>query len=379
VAAPSGVIPRHRGVPDGAPGRLRAFRPDDIPAVAALRQRVFRFSERTDLDALTAYCERVFCRHPWPDEELPSLIYEDDRGRPVGFLGVIPRPMWFGDERIRAAVATQLMVAPESRGLAGRWLARAFFLGPQDLSLSDTANDAARRLWESVGGSIAPVHSLGWIRVLRPGRWAASQIARRGLPRRALLQAARPVLAAVDALATHLPAFSPAPPEPDGTTEPITPAAIATHAAEILRGHDLRPDYDECGATAWLLGMAAEKRQFGPLEGALVRAPDGEALGWFLYYGRPGAAAEVLEVAARRPARALVLAHLLRHAWRADATAVTGRLEPNLLRELAAQRCALKLDGPWLLYHSPRPEIMRAVERGDALLSRLDGEWWLSF
>jgi len=33
----------------------------------------------------------------------------------------------------------------------------------------------------------------------------------------------------------------------------------------------------------------------------------------------------------------------------------------------------------WTLVHSPRPEILHAIERGDALLSHLDGEWWLSF
>jgi hypothetical protein len=31
------------------------------------------------------------------------------------------------------------------------------------------------------------------------------------------------------------------------------------------------------------------------------------------------------------------------------------------------------------LYHSSRPEVAAAIERGDAFLSRLDGEWWLSF
>jgi hypothetical protein len=366
-------------VPDGAPGRLRAFRPDDIPAVAALRQRVFRLSERTDLDDLTDYCERVFCHHPWPDEDLPSLIYEDDHGRPVGFLGVIPRPMRLGDEPIRAAIATQLMVAPESRGLVGRWLARAFFLGPQDLSLSDTANDAARRLWESVGGTVAQTHSLGWTRVLRPGRLAVSQMAPHGWWRRAVMLAARPVLLAGDAVATRVAALTRIPPEPAGAVEPITPAAMAAHAEAVLKSYTLRPDYDERAATAWLLDMAAEKRQFGPLQGALVRAPDGTVAGWFLYYGRRDGVAEVLEIAARRPSRALVLAHLLRHAWRAGAAAVAGRLEPVLLRELAGERCALKVDGPWLLYHSPRPEIMDVVECGDAMLSRLDGEWWLSF
>jgi len=47
--------------------------------------------------------------------------------------------------------------------------------------------------------------------------------------------------------------------------------------------------------------------------------------------------------------------------------------------ELAALGCGFGRDGPWVLIHSRRPEILPAVERGDAFLSRLDGEWWLSF
>jgi hypothetical protein len=32
-----------------------------------------------------------------------------------------------------------------------------------------------------------------------------------------------------------------------------------------------------------------------------------------------------------------------------------------------------------VLYHSCRPELADAIARNDAFLSRLDGEWWLSF
>src|SRR5438552_2408867 len=104
---------------------------EDPPDVVALRQQVFRFSERDSPDRLAHYLEQIFFRHPWADEELTSLVYEDERGRVAGFLGIIPRPDRLPLEPVRAAVATQLMVAPERRGLVGRRLMRTFLTGPQ--------------------------------------------------------------------------------------------------------------------------------------------------------------------------------------------------------------------------------------------------------
>jgi hypothetical protein len=74
-----------------------------------------------------------------------------------------------------------------------------------------------------------------------------------------------------------------------------------------------------------------------------------------------------------------VLGHLFHHAWRRGAAGIAGRLEPSLLPGLVAAGCGLRREGPWMLIRSRRPEIARAVERGDAFLSRLEGEWWLSF
>ena len=380
MAAPGGLIARR--APDGGPllptgkGRLRAFRPDDIPDVVALRRRAFRFSERVSPEALAAYLERVFCHHPWPDEELPSLVYQDEYGRLVGFLGVIPRPMRFQGEDIRAAVATQLMVAPESRGLTGRFLARAFFCGPQDLSLSDTANDAARRLWVSIGGSVSVSHSLSWLRPLRPARLLGARVAARGLLPRALSFAARPLLNAVDALTARGGKAGSIP--VTGVMEPLDPAVVAEAAEEVLGGYALRPAY-AAAAVAWLIDHAAEKRSFGRLEGMQVRLSDGQVAGWFLCYANSGGISQVVQLAARPSARAMVLAHLCQFARARGASAVEGRLDPALLPDLAAQRARLGHDGPWVLFHSPRPEILHAIECGDAFLSRLDGEWWLSF
>jgi len=81
--------------------KIRPFRLDDIPGVVALRRKSFRHSERPAAAALGAYFEHVFFRNPWRDETLPSLVYVDPSGRPVGFLGVVPRRATFRGEALK--------------------------------------------------------------------------------------------------------------------------------------------------------------------------------------------------------------------------------------------------------------------------------------
>ncbi|HEY6854576.1 MAG TPA: GNAT family N-acetyltransferase [Gemmatimonadales bacterium] len=364
-----------RPEPAAAVARVRPFRPDDVPDVVGLRRRLYRFTERPSPAELADYCERVFCDNPWADDDLPSLVYEDQRGELAGFLGVLPRRMTFEDEPIRVAIATQLMVSPEARGLAGWHLVRAFMAGPQDLSVSDLGNEAARRLWESLGGSVSAAHSVTWEKALRPCSLAVSRLGKGALGRGAAL-AAQPLIALGDALVTAWPGAQERPAA--GDTVPLTPATLTAAAAELLQTFSLRPDYDD-GSLPWLLGQAAEKHEFGDLTGGLVRQPDGAVAGWFMHYVEPGHTCQVLQLAGRPAARALVLGHLLEDARRRGAIAVAGRLEPAWLPELAALGCALRDEGPWVLHHSRRPELTDAIERGDAFLSRLDGEWWLSF
>src|SRR3989441_6710357 len=93
-----------------------------------------------------------------------------------------------------------------------------------------------------------------------------------------------------------------------------------------------------------------------------------------------GGTGEVIQVAARRSAEKTVLRFLFWDAWRHGAWALAGRVEPWLVDALGGANWAiLRWLHQWTLVHSPRPEILHAIERGDALLSHLDGEWWLSF
>ena len=92
---------------------IRPFVRADIPAVADLFVRVFRPDAKSKPAQVEAYMEEVYFRHPWRDLRIHSLVLGGDPGDVQGFLGVIPRPMVFGGQRIVAAIAGNLMVRPD--------------------------------------------------------------------------------------------------------------------------------------------------------------------------------------------------------------------------------------------------------------------------
>ena len=338
-----------------------------------MRRQVFRFSERESDEDLSGYLDRVLLRAPLSADDLPSLICEDRDGRITGFLGVVPRSMTFRGAPLRVAVATQLMVRPGARGVIGQRLARAFMNGPQDLALSDTANDAARLVWERVGGTNVRTHGLTWTRVVRPWRYAA---AARGRAIRALARVARPALSALDRAAGG----SWREPVPRGEIGLLDGQVMLAHFDEVAGARSLRPEY-RADVLEWLLARVREKRVFGDLHEVAVWSSPGVIAGWVLYFLRPGGVAQVAQIAARPGggSTGLVLDHLFHDAWRHGAIAVSGRLEPAMMPDLVARKCEFRREGPWMLVHARDPEVMRAIERGDAFLSRLEGEWWMSF
>lgn len=335
--------------------RIRPLRPEDIPDLVALRQQAFTQSRRAG-DEMTAYFDQVFLRNPWRDEAFPSLVYLDGGGRPIGFLGVIPRPASFQGHPIRIAVGTQFMVHPEHRGVVGVQLLKAFLAGGQDLSLADLANDASRRLWERLGGATARIPSLQWtrtfLRVPRPIR--------------------RPVRRMLGWVAPRWRA-------PAGIRRaPLTPSLFERELATLLHGVSLTPAYDLRSAQ-WTFAQLMGKRGLGELRSASVWNAANELLGWYVYYADAEGMGRVVHLVARQGAREAVLGELLARAWREGLAALTGRLETGLLRHAGRAGLVCRREGPWMLVQSSRPAILEAVERGDAFLSSLEGEGLLSF
>jgi len=74
-----------------------------------------------------------------------------------------------------------------------------------------------------------------------------------------------------------------------------------------------------------------------------------------------------------------VLDCLFYDAWKQGTVALSGRLEPKFVREFSDRGCFFHHRGTWLLIQTKSPELIQAVHRGDAFLSRLEGEWCMRF
>jgi hypothetical protein len=355
--------------------RIRPFREDDVSRVAGLYQAVFGGAHEAPTAALEQDFREVFFQSPWRDEDLPSLIYERDSGTIAGFLGVMPRRMLMKGRPIRVAVATSFMVEPSRpAALAGVQLLKTFFSGPQDLSLTDAANDSSRKIWEAVGGAVAPLYSLYWTRSLRLVRHALQ--ANRG-PLRLLVSLLNPFSCVLDPLAARvLPNWALQPPSKVLDRE-LDAQTMLKDLTQFSGGVALRPEYDERSLT-WLLKMAGEKRQFGLLRKRLVLHAGGEACGWYLYYLNPGGVSQVLQFAAQRQSISHVLHCLFFDAYRHGSVALSGRIEPRYIQELSESHCWFRC-GSWTLVQSRDPELLHTIHSGDGFLTRLEGEWWTRF
>lgn len=304
-----------------------------------------------------------------------SLVCEVN-GTVRGFLGVMPVRMMLNGRPIVMAVCSQFAVDPAIRGQVGLRLLKACFEGPQDLTISDEAGDNTRATWEWCGGDTALLYSMRWVRPLRAAQFGLSVLT----SRKCLGFLAGPCASGarmLDAAFGNLPStpFRVSPPR--GGRENLDERTLAGGwtSARVA----LRPDYDTDSA-AWILARAGGRAGCGPVRKCLVRRESGDTAGWFIYcIGAAGRVADVLQAAARPGAAGDVLDHLLDDAMRAGAVAVSGRIEPALLSALSDRRAFFYHGNRWTLVHSRDAELRAAIHRGDAFLSRLEGEWCLRF
>lgn len=347
--------------------RVREFSAQDAAEVAALHARTHPESTWASEAACAAYFRDLLLQNPWRDPQMPSWVAEE-HSRIVGFFGVLPRRMRFHERLVRVAVGCQLMVdAEHRRSFAALELMKRFFSGPQDLSIADGANDASRRCWEACGGLSSQLHALHWVHLLQPARGLLHLAAG---PTLTLLGA--PIAALADACLRFGGRRHPRLRE-----EPLDAAGLVEAVHHARGAFALRPDYDP-GALEWLLGQARAKSRHGCLEGALLRDRGGRAAGWFLYYLKPGVS-KVLTVGGARGELPAVLEALFAHARARGAAVLEGRLEPHLATALKGRRYLLQNRSIATLLHARDPALLVPFLRGDALFTRLEGEWWTRF
>jgi hypothetical protein len=353
---------------------IRPLERDDLEQVASLYEHVARSGSRTPPPGLLDYFAEFFFDHPWADPEVPSLVFADGNGRIAGFLGSSVRRFRFDGRPVRVGVSGQLVTEPDARSRApGAFLMREYMNGPQDVSLTDTASEVVRRIWEGVGGETFHLACVGWVRVFRPGQFASAyrgRAERLGAPGRA-----RPALAALDAVTTGVLGRALRPAERESESGAANASDLVRHLPVVLQSARLRPDYDE-EFLGWQLRAMAAVTGRGELRTRLVRVA-GEVRGWYVYYVQRGGISQVQQVAGDERYVGEILDDLFRDAYALGSAAVQGRVEPHLRAALAERRCLLHRSGYLSLIHSRDGDILHAVHSGSGLLTRMEGEWWM--
>ncbi len=358
---------------------LRALCRNDLPQLASLHQSVWGLETQSACELRDSY-ERLFpalfMDHPWTDDEITSLVVEED-SRPVGLLGVMPRTMSFHGQPVRVAISSQLCVDSQNRSkLAGVQLLKRLFSGPQDLTIADMSNAMAARVWTGVGGWVVPLLSLQWLRVLRPCQMVLSLLRRQSVIRR-IGVIGRPVAGTIDVLIRKLPRGPFQIERSPHRSVPLTFELFHQKLPEFTRHAALRPEYDEASAR-WVWERAAFVFLGGELHRVAVVDHDNRCLGWFLYHLSPDGTARVIQLVALPQTINAVLTHLFEHADQRGAITVTGRASADFLAAFSDKQCLFHRRGKLFLAQTRNPELRAAIDRGDLFFSLLEGEGCLN-
>jgi hypothetical protein len=183
----------------------------------------------------------------------------------------------------------------------------------------------------------------------------------------------------MDTLVTRIPGSPYWLSEPaDGTiAETIDGAGLLECIRRYSAKRALRPDYD-ANSFQWLFQQAGRQRLHGGLQCEVVRDSAGETLGWYAYYVKPGGIAQVLQIGGRSRRAGCVLDHLFYNARHKGAVAISGQFDPAFAKLLARNQCSFTWSGS-VLIHSRNERLLNAIHRGDAFLTRFEGEWWMRF
>lgn len=359
--------------------QIRTFTLEDIPSVADLFMRIFRQKEQSAPESLKAYFKEFYFRSPWYDESLPSFVFETQKGTIAGFFGVMPFRMSFNGQPIQAAIGGNYMVDPAIQNpFAGVRLLKKFLDGPQDLSMTDTSTDYARKLWEGLGGKTCQLNSMHWTRILRPSLFATTYLAKKNKFVAKIEFAAKPICAILDSIIAkpHQSPFSRIESQDIGSNLSID--TLLEAMKEFSEQRSLRPVYDH-ETLSWIVSMMDQKTEYGKLHRVAVHSKEHNLLGWYLYYPNPGNVAQVVQVAGKKDSIDRVFEHLLSHAWDQGSVALEGRLEPKFIKEYSYKHCMFYQGGRYIMMRARNSEILQAVFGGDAFLSRMEGEWWNRF
>ncbi len=262
---------------------------------------------------------------------------------------------------------------PEHNPTAGARLLRSMLQGPQDLTISETANPLSQRMWERLGGLTVTAYSMEWMRMLRPAAFGATMAAERVSVAGCLL----PLTSPLDWMLARV------------KHNPFLVTANQTAGARCCcrRGRHHRGNAGVPGrlSLAPAMGSAADALDAASRSGKGASRPAATSAGARLRTVGPSAAIFTTGGRAASPLCCIfshgrgtadaVVESLFAHAFAQGFVGLKGRTQPEITDTLLRHRCVLRHAGS-MVVHSRQPELIDVIRCGDAMISGLVAESW---
>ncbi|MEO7221040.1 MAG: hypothetical protein ABIY37_01065 [Devosia sp.] len=364
-----------------ASGTIRPFTAADAPRVAEILLWAFQKSTRVPPQGMVDYIKRLYLEIPWADPDIYARVMELPDGRISGFAGLTPLPLRMGDKRVRVGVTSSLSVDDRiGDHMTGPRLVRHMRNGAQDGVLSDRSNQAATAISRQLKSDILHSYSMDFIRLLRPAGRGVEWLSGHFRPARLLSGVATPIdrkFAARSLVSED--AHWAAPGKTRGSDSfkdvPVTLDQLLDLIPHFLERFTLRPDFER-HHWQFILEDGARKASFGEFFANAVVSPSGETIGLYLYHGRKGQTAELLQAFSNPGREGVVLDKLIGHAMELGAVAIHGRSTPTFHRQLM-DRHAFFYPNMWTIVYARDPEVVSHFNAGTAFFTGIAGENWI--
>ncbi|WP_429811190.1 GNAT family N-acetyltransferase [Ensifer sp. B1-9] len=354
-------------------GKVRAMEPRDVPIVSSMFTRIFRKREGAASEELRQYIETVFFGSPLYTPENGSIVYDDGTGGIGSAILALPMEFTVNGRRTVAKLLCAFMSEGKAGAVGAACLARAMRAAKQDMCFSDNSSPVSADHWVAGGGIVLPIQSLDWRRSFRPLTAWALTVGRQVplLRSRALLG---PLAAADRILRRRRPRT-----KPDAAagcaTRAVDPAAFIECAEPMLRRFAVRPVWSR-SEFGWLMAVAGLNSSLGELLCREVLNESGRVIGAYLYFGRAGGTATVLNIVCEAGREFDVTAQMFHSLDTEGYALAVGSAQPFLMNAISRQR--------WLSFHhrgyfcmvTRHADLKDAAQQNDIYVGGLASESW---
>lgn len=349
------------------------MREADIPAVGRLFYKAFRDVDREPSEDFQAYFKACFFDCPFYDENAATIVHERSDGHIDAAVLALPMQMMAWGRPFTGRLMSAYMADQDSRSGGAARLVLTVRPRQQEFCFSDTASKESADHIHAIGGQVLPVQSLEWRRLFRPLAHYARWLERRVLPKRPLGLAR--LMVPFDALLREavrpLRAASSASLKVTNLSENM----FLDIAGDFLAHFAIRPAWSRPELT-WLLEMAHQKTDAGPLNIRAVVDATGDILGCFVYYGGPKMPAQVLNILSQPGREGDVVKGMLAYLDGMGCISAAGMGQPFLI-DAFDQASGVIYRHRSYFWVSTRHEDMRAaIDAGDFYAGGLASEAW---